>query len=161
LALPAPDPISIYEDPCFGDAATAATCEAALASDAGLSACGSCIATWADAGTYGPVVLEAVPTLNIAGCIQTSDPSDAGLACAFALQAADRCAQAACAGGCPITSLASQAAYEACYAAAIVGPCASFAAAASACSSAETEAGAPGASCLTSDYATLAAYFCR
>ncbi len=132
-----------YWTACLGDAAAPAAC-AAFADASALNAdCAPCLVTPEDAGAYGAAVVRGVPVLNLAGCIQIADTSDAGLACATAVQATEACAEAACRASCALTSdPASVAAYVACTKAATASTaCSTWATPAQGCVSAEQEAG--------------------
>jgi hypothetical protein len=151
--------------PCFGDAGTGATCDG-FDGGAGES-CVTCIRTHETDTAYGPVVERVVPTINLAGCIQLADPTDAGVGCAHAVQAAEACVEAACKSVCPVTDLASQGAYLACASAAAAGGCATYATAAASCAAAELGDGGTGPAgprCFgvdePSEYANVALYFC-
>ena len=136
------------------DAAAFSACAAfpATYDASSYPACGACLVTSetpidagpdADAGPggYGPTVLGAVALPNVGGCIELADRTDAGLSCAMAVQAAVRCAEYSCAPSCPVSDDTSRATYAACLQAAAIGPCVTFAQAASACLAAEADAG--------------------
>jgi hypothetical protein len=132
---------------CFDDASTYATC--AGFADAGIDGgpntglCLGCLVTPenSDAG-YGPVIRGVVPTLNVAGCIQFEDETDAGYTCASAVQAAWACTEYACASSCPVSDATSRAAYVACTQLAATGVCSTYTAQANGCVAAELEGGA-------------------
>ena len=161
---------------CFEDASTFTSCNsfAATGDDGGpVSAqCVSCLFSpeGSDAG-YGPLIQGVVLVPNLAGCIEAADPSDGGLACAEAVQAAWECAETACKAACPVSDDSSRAAYIACTSAAAAGVCATYAGAAMACLAAErafaADDGGPGdlgAYCfglgLGDQAADIAAFFC-
>ena len=93
---------------CTGDASTFQACSTfattGMAGDAGIpTACATCLLTPEvpdDAGTYGPAVVGPVAVPNVAGCVELADPSNAGLACAVAIQAAAKCAEFECKPNC-------------------------------------------------------------
>jgi hypothetical protein len=154
------------------DASTFGACTSyATADDGGVAAaCSACLLSPEDGGVdggYGPWVIGAAALPNVAGCIQLADPTDAGLACATAIQAALRCSEYSCATNCPVSDSASRAAYLACLQAAAAGPCVTFASAASACLAAETDAGSTAATwCIAADAGStdqltdIARFFC-
>jgi hypothetical protein len=151
---------------CFGAGATSATCDTFDGGEGGAG-CVACINTQETDPTYGPVVERVVPTLNIAGCIQLADPSDAGVSCAHAIQAAEACAEAACKSVCPVTDLPSQTAYLACTNAAAAGGCATYAQAAAACAGVELGdggTGPAGGNCFgaseQTEYGAVSIFFC-
>jgi hypothetical protein len=133
------------------DAAAYDACStfATTGDDGGVPAnCGACLVTTEDAGdggSYGPSIVGTAAAPNVAGCIELADPTDGGLACAMAVQAAWKCAEFSCAQNCPVTDDPSRAAYVACLSAAAAGPCAAYAAAASSCLAFELDAGGPAA----------------
>ena len=151
---------------CFGAGATSASCDGFDGGEGGAT-CIACINTNETDPKYGPVVERVVPTINLAGCIQLADPTDAGIACAHAVQAAEACVEAACKSVCPVTDLPSQTAYLACTSAAAAGGCAVYAQAAATCAGAEVGdggSGPAGSSCFgvdeQSEYAAVAYFFC-
>ncbi|MGO8994645.1 MAG: hypothetical protein ACLQVI_15120 [Polyangiaceae bacterium] len=100
--------------------------------------------------TYGAAIQTRVTVPNIAGCIELSDTSAAGLACAMAVQAAWRCEEFACNPTCPVVDNPSETAYFACTQAAATSVCKSYADPAAACLAAEVDAGVETAQlCLT------------
>jgi hypothetical protein len=133
---------------CFSDASTAQSCDgfADAGEDGGVSAsCLQCLFTAEgdDAG-YAAVVQSVVPILNVAGCIQRNDPSDAGYQCGQAVQAAWECAEYACKVACPVSDSASRAAYVSCTELAATGVCSSYTQAAQSCLAVEqADGGAP------------------
>jgi hypothetical protein len=131
---------------CLGDGSTASTCASYAEGGSGYPGCAACLLTPEDASIYGAAVVRVVPQINVAGCIQLSDLSDAGYACATAVQAVQACAEASCRASCAVTSdPASIATYVACAkAAAASTACSPWATAAQACVNAEEDAGALG-----------------
>jgi hypothetical protein len=136
-----------YTAACLDDASTYSSCSGATASalDAGpqTGACLSCLFTPenSDAG-YGPVIQGVVPVVNVAGCVQQADTTDAGYACASAIQSAWSCAEFACKQSCPVSDNPSRAAYLTCTHQAATGVCSGYTQAASACIAAELDSGA-------------------
>jgi hypothetical protein len=105
--------------------------------------------------TYGAAIVTRVTVPNVAGCIEQNDPSDAGLPCAMAVQAAWRCEEFACNPTCPVTDDVSEAAYFACAQAAAATVCKPYADPAVACLVAEADAGATAyAACLQTSATT-------
>lgn len=132
---------------CFADAATVATC--AGFPDAGNldgavipPACATCLRTneTDTDGGYGASIRGTITVANVAGCVEMADPSDAGAACAKAIQAAAVCVDRSCRASCPVTNEATRDAYLACTKLAATTSCATFAAAATACIAAEEDA---------------------
>jgi hypothetical protein len=165
---------------CLSDASTLQSCADFVDSgppdadpEAGpvipAGSCAQCLLTPENTdGGYGPGVQGPIVTPNIAGCIELADPSDAGLSCAMAVQAADACVEYACKTTCPVTSDASRAAYQACAQTAATTVCKAYTQAASACVAAElADGGAPnvGTYCFSSSdpqtqYDEIALFFC-
>ncbi|MGO8994646.1 MAG: hypothetical protein ACLQVI_15125 [Polyangiaceae bacterium] len=163
------DVVALAES-CAGDASTYSQC-ANYANEAQIfqqsPQCTACLLTPEvtlplDAGTptdasddaaiptYGAAVTTRVTVPNIAGCIEQNDPSDAGLSCAMAIQAAWRCEEYACNPSCPVYDDPSEAAYFACLQGAATGACATYAASAEACLTVEINADAGAAqTCLS------------
>jgi hypothetical protein len=134
---------------CFGDAASFGPCaadtDASLPDGSTYASCLGCLVTPVDTdATYGATIQSTVAVLNLAGCVERMDPSEGGLGCAAALQAAWQCADYACRPSCPVTDDPSKSAYIACTQAAAAGVCSTYAAAANACLAAETDAGDSG-----------------
>jgi hypothetical protein len=134
---------------CFSDASTPATCAgfADSGSEGGAvsALCLGCLYSpeGSDAG-YGPIIQAPVPLINVGGCVELNDLSDAGHTCAQAIQAAWECEEFACKTGCPVTDTASGAAYVACTNLAATGVCSAYASAAQSCLALEqADAGAP------------------
>jgi hypothetical protein len=129
----------------WGEAPACTSCllssEVTLSEDAGPADAGA-DAVAPIVPTYGAAVVSRVTVPNVAGCIEQTDPSDVGLGCAMAIQAAWRCEEFACNPTCPVTDDPSQAAYFACVQAAASTVCKSYADPASACLGSEVEAGA-------------------
>ena len=82
--------------------------------------------------------------LDVAGCIQETDETDAGYQCAEAVQAAWECTEYACKTNCPVTDSTSRAAYVTCTSAAATGVCSAYTTAAQTCIAAEeADSGSP------------------
>jgi hypothetical protein len=127
---------------CLGDASTPATCAAYPDASTDNPLCVTCLVSPEDASAYGAEVVRVVPQLNVAGCIQLADTTDAGYSCAAALQAVQACVEASCKPSCAVTSdPASVAAYVACAKAAATSSCNAFSATAAACVGAYVDAG--------------------
>jgi hypothetical protein len=93
---------ALYEA-CFGSRASAHLCSVQLAPYPG---CASCLEAPPDSGTYGPLIVDVSGwiQLNVAGCIELSDPSNpSALSCAEAVQELAGCEFASCAANCPVT----------------------------------------------------------
>jgi hypothetical protein len=170
-----------FAQQCFGTGATLESC-AAFATSApadagpdaepviGIGSCSACLVTPADSDAgYGPGVAGTIVTPNVAGCIELTDESAMGLACAEAVQAAADCVDYACRTSCPVvTTDVARAEYLACTQVAATGVCNTYTQAAQACIA--TEIGDGGNSnveqwCFSSSdpatqYAQLALYFC-
>jgi hypothetical protein len=152
-------------DDCVADGSTIETCSGFVGDAA--TACINCLVTPQsnDAG-YGPIIDGIVYAPNVAGCIAVSDTSNAGQACALAVQNAAACAQYACQTRCPVTDDTSRSAFLACTSAAATGVCATYTAAAASCVSSETDASFEVAqNCFNGatpddQYSNLAFYFC-
>jgi hypothetical protein len=127
------NPADAIFDGCFGASATPAGCAYAVKNN---DPCWRCIdTTVSGAAAYGPVLADGtgIVRLNVAGCIELSDPS--AIACAKALEAKAECDVDACEANCPVIRYSPAAgtqltAYEACTAVAELGGCQNFAAAA-------------------------------
>ena len=158
---------------CVGDASTLSAC-ANFGTTGGEDGgpidpdCASCFdPNNVDAGV-GPLVNGSVVMPNIAGCVETADPTDAGFDCARAIAAAAACVEYACKPSCPVTDESSRQAYLACAKAAAVGVSATYTTAANACISTEIEAENHGITsfCFPPDastveqFAQIARYFC-
>jgi len=134
---------------CFGDAAIFQACAAdtdgSLPDGSAFGSCQRCLVTPenGDAG-YGATIQATIPVANLAGCVQWSDSSDAGLGCAAAIQAAWQCTDYACAPSCPVVDDPSRVAYIGCTQAAASSVCSVYASAANACLAVETDMGDTG-----------------
>src|SRR5260370_5971316 len=92
---------------------------------------------------YGPLVSSGgFVQVNIAGCIEVSDPD--GTLCARAVQALSDCELAACKANCPVTDSLSLTAYDSCATLADRTGCAAYQSAAS-CIAMELDGGLPAA----------------
>jgi hypothetical protein len=163
---------------CFSDASTFQACSADIDGsmpDGGLyGPCLGCLVTPenTDAGGYGATIVATIPVLNVAGCVEATDPTDAGVGCAAAIQAAWQCTDYACAPSCPVTDDPSRAAYIQCAQAAAATVCSAYSSGAAACLAAETDMGDTGvptqvtmncfndAGFYTDPNANLLMYFC-
>jgi hypothetical protein len=143
-------------DACFGSRATVHLCNVQLAQ---YPTCASCLETPPDAGSDGPLIVDVSGwiRLNVAGCIELSDPSNpSALSCAEAVQELAGCEFASCAANCPVTpnNGSSIAAYDTCAQQADVSGCELYVGAV-ACTGADAgglpaDAGAAIAACLQS-----------
>jgi len=93
---------AIYEH-CFDP--TIATTLACDNDSVAYPACFSCILSPDDALHLGPLLEDSTGWVrpNIAGCIELSDQSSEGLACAKGVQVLASCELAACEANCPVT----------------------------------------------------------
>lgn len=117
----------LYEH-CFDT--TVASPAACQADTATYSACFECILTSIDAPHYGPLLTDSTGWVrpNVAGCIELSDQSTQGLACAKNVQVLASCEVAACEANCPVMAYSpdSLSAYDECAAQADDTGCALF-----------------------------------
>jgi hypothetical protein len=160
---------------CFADASTVAAC--AAFPDAGVldgavipPACATCLRrdeADTDGGYGASISLRGTITVaNVAGCVQIANDSDAGFACAQALQAAAICVDRSCRDSCPVTNETTRDAYIACTKAAAATSCSTFAQAAAGCAAAEVDAGDRAREfCFSSadpvaNFDKIAAFFC-
>jgi hypothetical protein len=141
--------------------------------DVDHATCQSCILTLSSASERGPLVdygtggdggAGGTVSVNVAGCVETLDPSQ--LPCAEAVQQADECQHAACDTVCPVSDLASFAEWQRCIDASALAPgsaeCAPYLASA-ACVNGD-DAG-PAAACVTGttfedEFLAIATVFC-
>jgi hypothetical protein len=139
---------------CLGPNASADSCNAFMA-DGGTSDCADCLLTPDSAPKYGPLIGHgSFVTANVPGCIEITDSTSTGLACAKAVQALAGCELLACEANCDVHDGASLNAYESCAASADQSGCSTYASASSCVQSLE-EAGDGVAQCLASDFATF------
>ncbi len=132
--------IQDYYDACFGAGKDASKC--AKFPDI-YPECAACILTADKAKWYGPLVSSGgFVQVNIAGCIEVSDPD--GTLCARAVQALSDCELAACKANCPVTDSLSLTAYDSCATLADRTGCAAYQSAAS-CIAMELDGGLPAA----------------
>jgi hypothetical protein len=128
-------------------------------------ACAKCLFTASTASAYGPLIdVGGVVELNIAGCIAIDEGKLDGSGCGGAYQANSQCEDAMCKSNCPVTDDATFAAYQACVQQADATECQAYSNGA-ACAAAIEEAGAPGASCVSTQtfddgYKAMAPIFC-
>lgn len=93
--------IGVFYDHCFGGPPDA-FCDSYKAA---FTACYACILTSDDALHYGPLVTDNTGWVrpNVAGCIELSDQSSQGLACAKGVQVLASCNLEACEANCPVS----------------------------------------------------------
>jgi hypothetical protein len=164
--------VESYGDQCLSVVATYDSCRAFVVPDGGAGApCYACLVTPYDpdagSSSYGVVIGAAMPTVNYFGCIQAVDPSDAGVSCAHALNAAVACADYACRPTCPVVDDVSLIAYNHCLENALSGACIEYSLPAKLCMDAEKgDGGTPvGSACFAGisaldHYLAMAHYFC-
>jgi hypothetical protein len=166
--------VQTYGDSCLGASATYKACRGFSAPDAaGAGACLRCLGSSAAPGAPGyAVVLEGTgPVLNYPGCIQAVDPTDAGVSCALAMEAALECFDYACKTACPpVVDDVSLNAYLACVNTAQTSVCLGYALSVRSCVEEEaSDGGSPVATiCFgggvtgsaEDHYLTTAPYFC-
>jgi hypothetical protein len=158
--------IGALYDYCFAPGlGSSASCDTARAA---YSACYACILTSdeEDAGSDGPLLSDSTGWVrpNVAGCIELSDPSSQGLACAKAVQVLTSCNLEACEANCPVSGYApsSLQPYVDCTQQADSTGCAPFVSGA-ACAQADASVG-PGdggasiAACLQTEFETFYRY---
>jgi hypothetical protein len=132
--------IQDYYDACFGAGKDASKCSKFPDM---YPRCAACILTADKDKLYGPLVSSGgFVQVNIAGCIEVSDPD--GSLCARAVQALSDCELAACKANCPVTDSLSLTAYDLCASLADTTGCAAYQSAAS-CVGAELDGGLPAA----------------
>jgi len=136
---------AIYEH-CFDP--TIASSLACGNDSVAYAACFTCILTPADASHLGPLLDDSTGWVrpNVAGCIELSDQSTQGLACAKGVQVLASCELAACEANCPVTGYGSgSSAYVECAQQADATGCEPFVSAAS-CASLDAGVGTADAS---------------
>jgi len=154
---------AIY-DACLGSNATQASCDTLIGMGATATdlACSACIFSQDDDPTHGPIIDRgSTVAINLAGCVELLDSN--GLACAKALQAADRCEVDACSANCPVSDAASLSLYDGCIETAAGGGCKAFEMA-TGCAGDEADGG-PAAECFAgttflAQYDAIVALFC-
>jgi hypothetical protein len=150
---------------CLGPAATNDGCNQSWGAGEDLThqTCQNCLVTASGATAWGPLVnYGTTVSVNVAGCIELLDPSQAS--CAASVQAADVCQHQACDGACAVDPAdpTSFGTWQACVAATAQGECNAYLASA-ACAGSE-DAG-PAAPCVdgktfADDFLAIAAVFC-
>jgi hypothetical protein len=146
--------VKTFYDDCLGPNATANMCNKFMMGDAG-SRCAACLLTADSDKNYGPLIGHgSFVTANVAGCIELTDATSGGLACAKAVQALGGCELLACEANCDVHDGKSLDAYETCASAADQAGCATYASASS-CVQSLQEAGDGVAQCLAGDFATF------
>jgi hypothetical protein len=150
---------------CLGPDATNDGCNQSWGAgeDAAHQTCQNCLVTPSAATAWGPLVnYGSTVSVNVAGCIELLDPSQAS--CASSVQAADVCQHQACDMACPVDPAdpTSFGKWQACVAATAQGECNAYLAPA-AC--AASEDGGPAAACVdgktfADDFLAIATVFC-
>jgi hypothetical protein len=154
LAMCTDNEVMGFYDGCLGPNASTNRCNQFMNSDAS-SNCAACILTPDSAKSYGPLIGHgSFVTANVAGCMELTDATTSGLACAKAVQALGGCELLACVANCDVHDGTSLDAYEKCASAADQAGCATYASASSCVQSLE-EAGDGVAQCLAQDFATF------
>jgi hypothetical protein len=147
--------VSAFFTACLGPNAKSGTCDAFVKGDAGRSDCAACLLTPDTAMKYGPLIGHgSFVTANVAGCIELTDATTNGLACAKAVEALGGCELLACEANCDVHDVPSLNAYNTCATTADQAGCVAFASAAS-CVQSLQQAGAGVAQCLAQDFATF------
>lgn len=152
------DAIQHFFDSCLGPSATPDTCNDFMSADGGGGGgadCAACLLTPDSATNYGPLIGHgSFVTANVAGCIELTDATSGGLACAKAVQAQGGCELLACEANCDVHDSTSLDAYESCASTADQAGCEPYASASS-CVQGLAEAGDGAAPCLAQDFATF------
>lgn len=144
-----------FYDACLGAKATAYDCNTFRSADGGSADCAACLLTPDADSNYGPLIGHgSFVTANVAGCIELTDATTTGLACAKAVQALAGCELLACEANCDVHDAPSLDAYDACASTADQAGCVTYASASS-CVTALQEAGDGVAQCLAPDFATF------
>lgn len=139
---------------CLGASATTDQCNK-FTKDTSTADCAACLLTPDSAMDYGPLIGHgSFVTANVAGCIELTDASTGGLACAKAVQALAGCELLACEANCDVHDGPSLNAYDTCASTADTGGCDTYASASS-CVQGLEEAGDGVALCLASDFASF------
>ena len=143
-----------FFDDCLGSKASASACDT-FRSSSNHSRCAGCVLTPDSDPKYGPLIGHgSFVTANVAGCIEITDATTTGLACAKAVQAVAGCELLACEANCDVHDGPSLNAYDSCASTADQAGCSSYASASS-CVDALQEAGDGVAQCLVQDFATF------
>jgi len=139
---------------CLDPSATADTCNQFMG-DAGSPDCAACLLTPDSDPKYGPLIGHgSFVTANVPGCIELTDSTSTGLACAKAVQALAGCELLACEANCDVHDGPSLTAYESCASTADQSGCTTYASASS-CVQSLQGAGDGVAQCLAPDFATF------
>lgn len=122
----APSDITAYDAACINTTtASGANCSAF---DSAHATCAGCLQSKLTDSSWGPVVTsDGVENINIAGCIELTDPS--ATSCEASEEALIQCEHAACDSPCPVTDQASFAKWQSCTTAADKGECKTYLAA--------------------------------
>jgi hypothetical protein len=145
--------VKSFYSACLGSSATTDTCNT-FRNDAGPH-CADCLLTPDSDPKYGPLIGHgSFVTANIAGCIELTDATTDGLACAKAVQALGGCELLACEANCDVHDAPSLNSYDNCASSADQAGCDTYASASS-CVQSLQEAGDGVAQCLASDFATF------
>jgi hypothetical protein len=147
------DDVKSFFSDCLGSTAMPDACNAFM-NDAGAG-CAACLLTPDSDPKYGPLIGHgSFVTANIAGCIELTDATTNGLACAKAVQALGGCELLACEANCDVHDSQSLNSYDTCASTADQAGCETYASASS-CVQSLQEAGDGVAQCLASDFATF------
>jgi hypothetical protein len=159
-----PAQITAIYTSCLGSNATQAGCNLLIGMGASAAdlACSQCVFSEDTDPTHGPIIDRgSTVAINLPGCVQLLDPN--GVACAKALQAADRCEVDACSANCPVSDAASLALYDGCIETAAAGGCKTFEMA-TGCADNEADGGPAGAcfagTSFLEQYDSIVALFC-
>jgi hypothetical protein len=129
-------------------------------SDGGAN-CAACLMTPDTDMKYGPLIGHgSFVTANVSGCIELTDATSSGLACAKAVQAIAGCELLACEANCDVHDSMSLNAYETCASTADQAGCNMYASASS-CVQSLQEAGDGVAQCLAPDFAIFYSFAAR
>jgi hypothetical protein len=121
--------ISGFDTACLSSTATSTTCQTYQTAHA---TCASCLTSKSTDSTWGPLVVwNGVQSLNVAGCIELTNPSDT--ACPQVLESSDECTHAACDSVCPITDQTTFTAWQTCAQTADAQACGKYATPANNC----------------------------
>ncbi len=143
-----------FYDDCL-DSAKASTTACNSFRTGTTSDCAACLLTPDADSNYGPLIGHgSFVTANVAGCIELTDATTSGLACAKAVQAVAGCELLACEANCDVHDASSLGAYDTCASTADQAGCVTYASASS-CVNALQEAGDGVAQCLAQDFTTF------
>jgi hypothetical protein len=111
-----------YDTACLAAGHTSAGCTAFQTAHA---ACTSCLNSKSTDSTWGAIVAWAgVININLAGCLELTDPNSAQ--CAQAVEVGDECLHQACDAVCPVKDQASFTQWQACQQAAAQQGCGTY-----------------------------------